>query len=402
MAGTEYEVAVAGGGIAGPAVAALLAGRGHHVVLVPGESYDEEWFEMLEPGVERVFGDLGRNLVPDAVAPRGNGEVLIGFGAQRFRPMSYAATGSASRSRHVEGKALSALLVARARERGVEVLDGALATAPLVEDGAAIGFECFVDGQPRVLRARVVVDATGAPGLVPTAMGAASADRGTATTASVRVHEVPPAALPFAEAGPFGYLERLPAGRAWLWYVPSGDAGGGLAFGSLDRDDVPATWPDLLAGTVLGELFGAATPAGAVRTSAVPGFSATVCGRGWIALGDAAGVDPGPLASGASMALLAAQSAVRAIELLVEDPADRAVANTVDRCHREVGAALVAHSAFWIDPARAGESDVDLVRNLASAFGGELAPGMARMRDAFSGLAPLFDVDAPDGYLLAW
>jgi flavin-dependent dehydrogenase len=164
----DAEVIVVGGGPAGSISAALLAERGHHVLLL-----DKARFPRHKACSEYVNAAGARFLVE-----LGLGRDLDALGAHRLEAMRIHAPGgqhfladfdAAEAGRHALGLSryrLDALLLARARDAGVQVHEGGHARGLLIENGAVRGVQATIGGARETLRAPLVIGADGHHGVV--------------------------------------------------------------------------------------------------------------------------------------------------------------------------------------------------------------------------------------------
>jgi geranylgeranyl reductase family protein len=172
MRGRDADVIAVGGGPAGSVTAALLAERGHRVLLLdkarfPRHKACSEYVNaagaslLASLGCERDLATLGAHRL-DAMriyAP-GGGSFLADFAAA---PPGVPALGL---SRYQ----LDALLLDRARDAGVEVREGARVRDVIVEEGVVRGVAATIDGGRETLRASLTIGADGRHGIVSRAL----------------------------------------------------------------------------------------------------------------------------------------------------------------------------------------------------------------------------------------
>ena len=225
----EWDVVVVGGGPGGSTTAGLLAKSGHAVLLLEKETFPRYQIgeSLLPATIHGVCELLG---VADAVHAAGfvkkNGGTFrwgkneepwtFGFGTARVNQeldFSFAY--------QVERAKFDALLLDRARELGVEVVERATVDDVVTEGDRVVGvrWRARGDEQPRVAKARYVVDASGNQSGLHRAAGERTYSEF------------------FRNLALFAYFEnggRLPAPNAgnifsvafeygWFWYIPLSD-----------------------------------------------------------------------------------------------------------------------------------------------------------------------------------
>jgi geranylgeranyl reductase family protein len=170
--GFDAEAIVVGAGPAGSAVAALLAERGHRVLLLDKAAFPRHkaCSEYVNPAGVRSLERLGvlddaarsgasRIDTMDVVAPGG-----VSFAIDYERAAGQAALGL-SRWR------LDHLLLQRARDAGADVIEHAHVRGLVQSGGAVAGVEATVGGARQTLRAPLVIGADGRHSAVTRALG---------------------------------------------------------------------------------------------------------------------------------------------------------------------------------------------------------------------------------------
>jgi flavin-dependent dehydrogenase len=155
----DADVAVVGGGPAGSAAAIACATRGLNVVLYerdpPGRDRPGE---TLHPGIEPLLGQLGlADRLADVVGALHAGIWIEWGGPRRFEAFGGYAGGPWSGFQAWRAD-FDALLIARARELGVEVRQPCAVVGTLMRGGMPRGLETTAGP----IAARMVVDASGA------------------------------------------------------------------------------------------------------------------------------------------------------------------------------------------------------------------------------------------------
>ena len=155
----DTDVVVVGAGPAGSAAAIACAERGLGVVLCERDRFDgERPGETLHPGIEPLLAQLGLgDRLAQVVGARHEGIWIEWGGPRRFEPFGSDEQGPWS-GFQVRRSAFDSLMIARARELGVDVRQPLGVTAALVEQGEIRG----VVTEAGPIAARMVIDASGA------------------------------------------------------------------------------------------------------------------------------------------------------------------------------------------------------------------------------------------------
>jgi len=161
---SDFDVIVVGGGPAGASAAIELARSGARVLLAEREQFPRPKLcgEFISPECLGHFERLG---VLEAMEGAGGAAVSeTVFYAPSGRGLSVPSEwfGDGGRALGLSRAEMDALLLARARAAGVEVLEEASPAEVFVEGGVVRGLRLRVGaGGERVCRARVTIDATG-------------------------------------------------------------------------------------------------------------------------------------------------------------------------------------------------------------------------------------------------
>jgi flavin-dependent dehydrogenase len=324
------DVVVIGGGPAGSVCAARLASRGRRVVVIERDQHPR--FHLGESLLPNSLGVLEEIGVIDEVRKRfivKRGARFVD-GSEPTRTVRYAFA-EAFRAKwdhafQVPRDEFDALLFRHAGDRGAELRERWDATRVLWEGPRAMGLEVRApDGSLHPIRARFVVDASGRSAVIARAAGdverIAHLDR-TALFTQVRGA--------WRDAGEReGDIQIVVFGRhseerGWFWLIPFAD--GRTSVGAV----VSSAWvrarrelggPEALfdaavaASTTLGTMLDRAERCFPPRAAADFSFRvSTLCGDGWLALGDASGfIDP-LFSTGAHLAMHGALHAADAID----------------------------------------------------------------------------------------
>jgi flavin-dependent dehydrogenase len=164
------DVVVVGAGPAGSALACLLARAGHDVVVLDAARFprDQVCGEGVSPEGWRLVELIGARERIEALAP----QPLRGM--RLVSPDGTSFTGRYPSERPgfaLRRIALDAALGEAARAAGARVVEGARVVDLLFDGGSASGVVADVGGEPRRLRARLVVGADGRRSLVARRLG---------------------------------------------------------------------------------------------------------------------------------------------------------------------------------------------------------------------------------------
>jgi flavin-dependent dehydrogenase len=271
----DADVVVVGGGPAGAAAAISCATRGLGVVLCEREPPGRERpGELLHPGIEPLLGQLRiAGQLAQVVGARPAGIWIEWGGPRRFEAFGADASGP-WRGFQVRRAGFDALLLARARQLGVDVRQPCAATDALLCDGTRRGV--LTAAGP--IATRMVVDATGTARWLGRALGVASPARSPRLIARYGYAE-----------GSWPARDEAPAlvgdASGWTWTAlvrPKVYQWIRVSFGGQPN---PGGVPEELRGLA---------PLGRPRGADVTWRMATdVAGPGWIMVGDAAALlDP--------------------------------------------------------------------------------------------------------------
>lgn len=210
----SLDVVVLGAGPAGCAAAILLARRAHRVALVrPTTPPAPALAESIPPSARRVLDELGALAAVDAAVFHPNRGNLVHWAGSPPRREDFA---SEAEGFHTDRISLERVLVSVAEQAGVIVFRDTACRSGSREDAGAWSLHCEQDGEAIVLRARLVVDATGRKGVL--ARPNRIPDRSTTTLAVVRRWRRPGGWND--DESNHTVVESYDAG--WSWSVPLG------------------------------------------------------------------------------------------------------------------------------------------------------------------------------------
>ena len=163
---TETDVAVIGGGPAGSTVSTLLAQKGHKVTLFERERFPR--YHIGESLIPETFHVLERlNMLPKMRGSHFVKKYSVQFVNQRGKlsePFYFIEhkPHESSQTWQILRSEFDSMMLDNAREHGVEAHEATKVSEVLFEDGKAVGVKVRgEDGAERVVRAKVVVDASG-------------------------------------------------------------------------------------------------------------------------------------------------------------------------------------------------------------------------------------------------
>ena len=297
------DVIVVGGGPAGSAAAIWAARLNLRVRLMERSAFPRHRpGETLHPGVESIFRQLGvTERVSAASGLRHEGHEVTWAGHTTFERFGADAAGAWT-GYQVAREDLDAILLARARELGVDVIQPEAALEPIVRDGRVVGVRGC-----RAMEARYVVDAAGGRGWLARQLQ-----------------------LPFAVASPplrayYGYCQAdgdehdaAPSmtgdGEGWTWtaqVAPRRFHWTRLAFESGAKPSVPPF------------RFAKHRPLGRARGADVTWRQVPECaGGGYFVAGDAAAVVDPAASHGVLRALMSGMMAAHAVARIVDGPVE--------------------------------------------------------------------------------
>ncbi|MGH2617007.1 MAG: NAD(P)/FAD-dependent oxidoreductase, partial [Thermomicrobiales bacterium] len=172
MTGHDADVIVVGGGPAGSSTAALLAERGHRVLLLDKARFPRHkaCSEYVNPAGTRILIDFGlKHDLEGLGAHRVEAMLIHAPGGRRFLA-DFAAVEPSGEAIGLSRYRLDRLLLDRGRDAGVVVHEGAHVRDLVIEHGRVGGVDVTVDGARETLRAPLTVGADGRYGVVARAL----------------------------------------------------------------------------------------------------------------------------------------------------------------------------------------------------------------------------------------
>lgn len=333
----EYDVAVIGGGPAGATSAALLAQQGHRVLLVEREKFPRYHIgESLITGCLPVVEELGLwdRLGQLGFTHKYGGTLLWGQtkGVWDFR---FSDGGEYEHSYQVRRADFDALLLARARELGADVVEEATVKEVDFDGDRAIGFTYEPKGAdaPVVVRAKMVVDASGQQRLLGRRLDMVEWQDELRNVAVWSYFQGTGRVEGENKEGDI-LIESRPAG--WFWFIPLGDGTTSVGYVTRVKDlqDSGKTLEELFAAEraealELKRLMADSRQVSGWRTARDWSYSChRFTGPGWAVVGDSAAfVDP-LFSTGVTLAMRGASDLAKAVDEALRNPeaADKAMA----------------------------------------------------------------------------
>jgi flavin-dependent dehydrogenase len=323
----ECDVLVAGGGPAGSTIAALLAQKGRHVVVLEKDRFPRFHIgESLLPLNLPIFERLG---VADEVARIGvykpGAEVISDEHAQpatfRFDHNPYLSVGH---SYHVWRADFDKLLLDNSRRLGAAVLEGTRVTEVELEAGGCPRVTAVdPDGEPSAWSPRFFVDASGRDTLLLKRLGLKRVDKRN-NTAAVFGHF---RNVPRRNGSAEGMITMHLFQHGWFWMIPLADdvmsvgMVGTRSFFRTKRESLDSFFARAVAASPsVAERMIKAEPIGPlVATGNYSYDSWRYAGDGYLLIGDAAAfIDP-LFSSGVMMAMSSAAFGAEVVHAWLDD-----------------------------------------------------------------------------------
>lgn len=172
----QYDVAIAGGGPAGSALATFLAQRGHRCVIFEPLQFPRYHVgESLIPSTYKILERLGAlPSLQNSTFPQKSSVRFVAQDGNSSEPFFFTETvaGEGAVTWQVERSEFDRLLLEHARKSGVEIQALKFVRSVVFENGAATGVVASDDaGVDTTVSARVVVDASGRTCLIGNQLG---------------------------------------------------------------------------------------------------------------------------------------------------------------------------------------------------------------------------------------
>ncbi len=329
---SQFDAVVVGGGPAGCATASLLALRGKSVLLLEREKFPRYHIgESLISAVWPTLDMLGlRDRLAELRAPRKYGGTVRWGKQGEFWTFAFRDAGIYDYSYQVQRAQFDTMLMARARELGVIVIEEALAREPLYDGDRMCGvtYSLHSEDAIREVNARIVIDASGQRRWLGTKFNL------------VKWHNDLRNLAIWAYFQGADRYDGLESGNTlieytnpgWLWFIPLAQEVTSVGFvcpaASITggREALEKLFAAKLGQSVeVGRMLSPAVRASAYRADRDWSYRCTSYhGPGWVLVGDASAfVDP-LLSTGVALALRNAGSAAAAVLEALDDPGSEA------------------------------------------------------------------------------
>jgi flavin-dependent dehydrogenase len=323
----ECDVLVVGGGPAGSTMAAILAQKGRHVVLLERDRHPRFHIgESLLPLNLPLFDRLGVAADVRRIGVYKPGAELVSEEHGRVATFRFADNPGlcVGHSYHVRRADFDKLLLDNSRRVGATVIEGMRVTeVELAVDGRASVTTTGPDERTSRWSPRFVVDASGRDTLLSRRFGLKRVDKRNNTAALFGHFRGVP--HPPGEAAGMITVHLLPHGRAWRIPLPDGVTSVGMvgtqAFFKTKTGDLDGFFARAVAASCgIAELMATAEPIGPLMAAANYSYtSRRAAGNGYILVGNAFGfIDP-LFSSGVMMAMSSAAFGAEAVEVWLDD-----------------------------------------------------------------------------------
>jgi flavin-dependent dehydrogenase len=323
---TEVPVVVIGGGPAGSTVSTLLAQQGHRVQLFEREHFPR--FHIGESLIPETYWVLQRlNMLPKLKKSHfvkkysvqfvnSHGKLSEPFYFMEHKPHECSQTWQVLRSEFDQ------MMLNNAREHGVEVHEGVRVLEVLFEGSRAVGVRLQEeDGSERVVRAQVVVDASGQSSMIMSRLDLREWDPVLRKAALWTYWKGAHRDTGRDEGATL--IVQTQAKKGWFWYIPLHDdvlsVGVVAAYdylflnrGTKDHETIYFEEVERCPG--VKQRIAQATRCGPFRAAKEYSYrSKQVAGDGWVLVGDAFGFLDPLYSSGVLLALTSGSLAADAV-----------------------------------------------------------------------------------------
>ncbi len=324
---TSPDIIVIGGGPAGSSVSTLLAMKGYQVELFEREHFPRFHIgESLIPFTFHVIKEIGLlETMQKSHFTKKHSVQFVSQNGKLSEPFYFSDYDPHERSQtwQVRRSEFDHLLLNNARSKGVTVHEGARVIEVLFEGRKAVGVRVKLENEPeKVVKAKVVIDASGQSSMIMDRMGLRQWDpvlkKGALWTYWKGAYRDTG-----RDAGPTIVIQTK-GKKGWFWYIPLHDdivsvgvvAGYDYLFQNRATKDLEAIYQeevDRCPG--LQPRLKGATRCDVFRAQKEYSYLATqAAGEGWVLIGDALGFLDPLYSSGVLLALTSASMAAKTVD----------------------------------------------------------------------------------------
>lgn len=325
MSAEMLDVIVIGGGPSGSAVATLLAMQGYRVELFEREHFPRFHIgESLIPFTFHVIQEIGLlETMKNSHFTKKHSVQFVSQSGKLSEPFYFGDYDHHERSQtwQVRRSEFDELLLNNARSKGVTVHEGARVIEVLFEGKKAVGIRVKIDSDPeRVVKARVVIDASGQSTLIMDRFGLREWDP-VLKKAALWTYWKGAYRDVGRDEGPTIVLQTKDK-KGWFWYIPLHDdivsvgvvAGYDYLFQNRTKDLEALYGEEVERCPGLQPRIQNATRCDGFRVQKEYSYRATqAAGEHWVLVGDALGFLDPLYSSGVLLALTSASMAARTV-----------------------------------------------------------------------------------------
>ena len=402
----DFDVIVIGGGPAGATTAALLAQRGHRVLVLDRERFPRYHVgESLIPGFMQPMEELGLTERMEARGfERKYGGTLVWGNKQVPWNFAFTTGGRWPYTYHARRADLDAMILDRARELGAFVLEDATVKDSVEEDGRVVGVRYALRGHEGTCEARasLVIDASGQARVLSRRFSEVNWHERLRNVA-VWTYFDNCRRLPGGESGNI-LIEGLKDG--WFWAIPIGKEV--MSVGYVTRSEKAngndKSLEQLFAAerertTKLKGLLKDAHQTAGYRTARDWSYtSERFCGNGWVLVGDAAAfVDP-LFSTGVALAAVAGSALAKIVDKILKHPEiEEKALDRYASAYRDFFAVIRAFVEGFYDRSKTKGFYFNLAQEISDPEQkNDAAVDFVQLVSGLTGRRRLFDIDFDD------
>jgi len=320
----EYDCIVIGGGPAGATVAALVARKGHRILVLEKAQFPRHHIgESLMPQTYWTFKRLGMlEKLEASEFPLKQSVQFVSADGMESTPYYFTDRDPNpwSVTWQVRRDKFDAMMLANAQESGAEVRQGVRVRNVLFDGRRATGVSAVMDGDALDIRGKIVVDATGTSALLSRQLGIRRPEK-TLRNGAIYAYYKGAQRDEDRNAGAT-IIIHTPGREGWFWVIPLPDDMTSIGLVAppsylfAGRGDDPLATFEEMASQCPGikrRIANAKRVSGAYVTSDFSYCATQVAGDGWVLVGDAFGFLDPVYSSGVFLALKSGEYAADAI-----------------------------------------------------------------------------------------